>query len=166
MRTKQTGRALCYLLPVVLLLMLVNAGNAQRGKSVFVELLGNGLGFSANFDSRFRATANGFGFRAGIGFFPGTIFNAGFATIPIGLNHLAGKGPHHLESGAGVTFLPDGISVFGSDDWKVNGVLFVPSLGYRYAKQDGGFQGRLAFTPWIGSGGAVPMIGLSVGATF
>lgn len=146
--------------------LLVSTGNAQRSKSVFVELFGNGLGLSANFDSRFSARANGFGFRAGIGYFPGTIFNSGFVTLPIGLNHLAGKGPHYLESGVGVTFLPGGISVFGNNDWKVNGVLFVPSLGYRYAKQGGGFQGRLALTPWIGPAGVHTFFGLSVGGTF
>lgn len=121
---------------------------AQGNKSVSLEIGGNGIGFSGNFDMRFKKTENGLGFRAGIGIYPGTDLNSAFVTFPLGINHLLGKGPHHLESGLGVTILP-AIKAFKEDELKASGVLIIPSIGYRYAKRGKGFQGRLFVSPLI-----------------
>jgi hypothetical protein len=136
-------------------------------RSVFLEFGGNGCGFSANFDSRFGKKENGFGYRAGIGFLPrfGKVAEdvvslpVDFA-IPIGINHLAGKGPHYFESGLGLTFISG--SEFGSG----SELVFIPSIGYRYAKIGKGFQGRIAVTPFIGSVGITFYLGASVGFKF
>lgn len=41
---------------------------AQHNKAIYVEVLGNGVGISANYDMSFkRGVQDGFGFRAGIG---------------------------------------------------------------------------------------------------
>jgi hypothetical protein len=136
-------------------------------RSLFLEFGGNGCGFSANFDSRFGKKENGFGYRVGIGLVPG--FGKGADdvvslpvdfTIPIGMNHLAGKGPHYFESGLGLTFISG--SEFGSG----NQLFFIPSIGYRYAKIGKGFQGRFVTTPLIGSGGFEFYLGASVGFRF
>ncbi len=154
---------LCHLL--FLLIFSGKSSSAQGNKSVFVELFGNGIGFSANYDMRFAKKENGFGFRAGLGFYPETFFNESFVTLPIGVNHLAGKGPHHLESGLGVTFIPGGIDVFGDDEFSVNGIIFVPSIGYRYARKIKGFQARIFFSPWIAED-IQAMGGISLGYKF
>ncbi len=41
--------------------------SAERAKSVYIELCGNGIEFSANYDFRFAKKQDGFGARAGIG---------------------------------------------------------------------------------------------------
>ncbi len=147
------------------LLFFCTATFAQGNKSVFLEIFGNGIGFSANYDMRFAKKENGFGFRAGIGIYPETFVNSSFITLPIGINHLAGKAPHHLETGLGVTFIPGGIEAFGEDEIAVNGIMFVPSIGYRYARKTRGFQGRIFFSPWIGED-FVAVGGFSLGYKF
>src|SRR5262245_13870925 len=107
---------LCSLAFLTLFLFFCHGTFVQGNKSVFLEIFGNGIVFSANYDMRFAKKENGFGFRAGLVFYPATIFNSSFLTLPIGVNHLAGKGPHHLESGLGVTFIPGGIKAFGEDE--------------------------------------------------
>ena len=152
---------------------------AQGNKSVFFELGGNGLFLSANFDSRFTKKENGFGFRAGIGFVPafngdGLIFpqTPAFLTIPIGVNHLLGRGPHYLESGLGFTYIyTSGTITYDfwgySEDVSGSAIGFIPSIGYRYAQiGPGRFQGRIFVCPAIGSGGVVLFGGLSAGFKF
>ena len=136
-------------------------------RSVFLEFFGNGCGLSANFDSRFSKKENGFGYRVGIGFSSGfgevdadvISFPVEFA-IPIGINHLAGKGPHYFESGLGLTFISGRQTGSGSQ------LFFIPSIGYRYAKIGKGFQGRFVTTPLIGSGGVTFYLGASIGFKF
>jgi hypothetical protein len=136
-------------------------------RSLFLEFGGNGCGLSANFDSRFGKKENGFGYRVGIGFAPGfgkvaddVVSLPVDFTIPIGINHLAGKGPHYFESGLGLTFIS------GSEVGSGNQLFFIPSIGYRYAKIGKGFQGRIVTTPLIGSGGIEFYLGASVGFKF
>lgn len=66
----------------------------------YVELLGNGLIFSANYDVRL---INKFGARLGVGYVGGT--EAGVLTIPVMGNILLGKNGKYFEIGAGATFL-------------------------------------------------------------
>ena len=136
-------------------------------RSLFLEFGGNGCGLSANFDSRFGKKANGFGYRVGIGFSPkfGKVAEDVISlpvdfTIPIGINHLAGKGPHYFESGLGLTFIS------GSEIGRGSELFFIPSIGYRYAKIGKGFQGRFVTTPLIGHGGVTFYLGALVGFKF
>ena len=138
---------------------------AQGNKAVYAEFFGNGLGLSANFDCRFTKKENGFGFRAGLGFYPETFFNESFITIPLGINHLAGNGPHYFESGMGVTFIP-GVKVFGEDGYEASGVAFMPRVGYRYAQKKRGFLGRVFVSPLIAEGGIEFWMGLGLGFKF
>lgn len=154
---------------VILLIAFLLAGRqslfCQADKSVFVEILGNGVGASLNFDARFSKSDKGLGYRLGVGIFPGTIINAPFVTIPVGINYLAGHAPHYFETGVGATVMP-GIKVFWDDSYRASGVLFIPNIGYRYARKNKGFQGRLGISPWIGNGGVILIGGFSIGYHF
>ncbi len=151
---------------------------AQGNKSVFLELGGNGLGFSVNFDARFTKVEKGLGFRTGIGFFPGVRIgndsSAIFAwptifSFPVGLNYLVGKAPHYFEGGLGVTYLyAKGNFAFffleGED--MLSTFMFIPSAGYRFAKPGKSFQGRAFISPCIYSGGVSFYGGFSAGIKF
>ena len=153
----------------------VNTG--RPSKSFFAELGGNGIVFSANFDSRFTKSEKGLGYRLGIGFVPGIDFlffkTSTLLTIPFGINHLAGKGPGYFESGLGATYISGTVGVgslfeefVDENDVHASWLVFVPSIGYRYASIGKGFQGRIFISPLIGSGGAIIWLGASVGFKF
>lgn len=132
----------------------------KASKAVYGEFLGGGLIFSANFDTRFKGY-KGLGLRVGIGGAGGT--GGGILTFPIGLNYLAGEGPHHFEAGATFTLVTAAFD-FGGDtgsDW-----FAMPHLGYRYTKPSNSFNGRIYVGPFIGNGLTFfPFGGLSVGFT-
>ena len=68
------------------------------------QILGPGLLFSVNYDTRFKPINNGLGLRVGLGFAVG-------ATIPLSINYLIGNNNKRsfLEFGAGVTvYIPSG----------------------------------------------------------
>lgn len=165
---------------IVFFCCAVSCISAQGNKSLFLEFGGNGIGFSLNFDSRFNKVENGLGMRAGIGVIPA--INTGDAdilipstptilTIPVAINHLAGKAPNYFESGLGLTYAYVSGNV-SSDFWgydeEVKGgvLLFVPSVGYRYANTGKGFQVRVIISPLISSAGAAFWGGFSVGLKF
>ena len=139
---------------------------ASSAPNIFIELGGNGLFLSANYDQRFNKTGKGLGFRAGLGFVPGFGFGFGeistLFTIPVGLNYLVGNGPHHFEVGAGATYVSGNINVFGEDE-DASGVAFVPNVAYRYQKLGKGFTGRISISPLVGGGGMSFYFGISGG---
>jgi hypothetical protein len=147
---------------------------AQKSKSVFLEVGGNGGLGSVNFDSRFNKTEKGLGYRAGFGFIPPTYSFAdsrpSIWTIPVGLNYLIGGHRHYLETGLGITYYF--FKGTTSDVWgihendKGNGFVFIPSAGYRYAPDGKAFQGRLFVSPLINSAGASFYWGFSGGYKF
>ena len=151
---------------------------AQRNKSVFLELGGNGLGFSVNYDTRFTKAEKGPGFRAGIGFFPGARLGGDSSTlfswptilsIPVGLNYLVGKAPHYFEAGLGATYFygkGNFTFFFLETDETLSTFIFIPSAGYRFAKAGKSFQGRGFISPYINSGGVSFYGGLSAGFKF
>ena len=134
-----------------------------RAQAIYGEFLGSGLIFSAHYDFRFAKTQNGFGMRAGLGFVGGS--GGGVLTIPVGINHLAGKGPHYFESGLGVTWGATTSGDFEDDA----GFFFVPSVGYRYMPLANGFTARINLSPliYLGEGGGWLMWGgFSLGYKF
>ena len=136
----------------------------KRAQSVYGEIGGNGLLFSANYDFRFQKSDKGFGMRAGLGFFGGS--GGGLLTVPVGLNYLIGKAPSYLELGLGYTYA----SFTSSDDFiEGSGSLLVPSIGYRFQPSKKGFTGRVILSPLIGlgeGGGWVMFGGISAGYKF
>ena len=145
---------------------------AKSAQSIYLEFLGNGIGFSANYDARFKKSQKGLGYRIGVGFFPATDIiiakSSTIFTLPFGLNYLAGKGPSYFEGGLGATYLSGTVGsffggIFGDDEEKFSGFLFLPSAGYRYAPLNKGFTFRIFISPAFSSGGGGFFGGASVG---
>jgi hypothetical protein len=129
-------------------------------KSVYAELLGGGIGFSANFDSRFIAQ-NGFGYRAGLGVVP--LKGNTVITIPIGLNDLFGHGPSFFEVEVTGTILTKTSGTFNGKT--VSPVFIYPHVGYRYSKPSKSFLGRIYAGPMFYGSNIIPFAGLSLGYT-
>ena len=115
----------------------------HRAQVIYGELLGNGIVFSANYDFRFTKSQKGFGMRLGLGFFG--VSGSGIITVPVGINHLAGKAPDYFESGIGITYA----KFTGTDFFSGSGSWLVPSIGYRYQPEHNGFFWRIAISPLI-----------------
>lgn len=148
----------------------VTKPQSSNASNIFFELGGNGF-LSLNYDGRFSKKDKGLGGRIGLGIIPGV--NTGlyetstFVTIPIGLNYLAGKGPHYFEAGAGGTIGTGKFkNFFGAEAGeKETGVVFVPSIGYRYQPIKKGLTGRIVLSPLIGNG-FMWFGGVSIGMRF
>jgi len=105
----------------------------SRKKSVFIELMGNGFGATANFDMRFKRNQNdGLGFSAGAGITTGAL------TFPLMLNYIAGKRRSSFEGNIGFSnFYSSGRNevFYFDDDMSDNNTQFVVapvmSAGYR-----------------------------------
>jgi len=133
----------------------VQAQVAERTKSqgVFVEVLGNGLIYSVNYDTRFSQRFDGFGGRAGIGYI--AIEGTRLTTMPFLVNYLFGKEKHFFEIGVGTTFLAasDNSATIGpvGDRERDSAFIGTMSLGYRLEPTDGGFTFRAGITPFFDS---------------
>jgi hypothetical protein len=114
---------------------------SQRAQSVYGELGGNGILFSANYDVRFANSQKGLGARIGIGGL------ANYLTIPFAFNYLAGKAPNYFEGGLGITYATDAQAT--SD----HGTAIVFSSGYRYQPLKNGFTARVVLSPFVATDG-------------
>ncbi|RYY06350.1 MAG: hypothetical protein EOP43_06625 [Sphingobacteriaceae bacterium] len=135
----------------------------KRAQNVYVELLGQGLLLTANYDTRFSNKRNGIGGRIGVGYIAGGGDNV--ATVPIGLNYLLGKGRSFFEIGLGVTYLSGKLKddIFDED---FKSFVGTSSFSYRLQPVNSGFSFRGGLTPIFGSGYFYPFYGLSLGYTF
>lgn len=133
-------------------------------QNIFVELGGQGLLLTFNYDTRFSKRSDGIGGRAGIGYIKlGDI--ASTVTIPIGINYLLGRNGKYFEMGIGTTFVGNTFLNDGSG-FEAVGTM---SFAYRVQPEDGGFNFRIGITPIFGAqGGGYFMpyyAGLSLGYT-
>jgi len=140
-----------------------------RAQNVFIELLGQGLLITANYDTRFGNRRDGLGGRVGIGFIASEGNNA--TTIPVSLNYLLGKGNKFFEIGLGATVIAAKTTgSFFFDDDTVNrnsAVIGTMSFSYRVQPVDSGFSFRAGITPIFSSDFFIPYYGgLSLGYTF
>ncbi|MVN20902.1 hypothetical protein [Mucilaginibacter arboris] len=141
-----------------------------RAQNVFVELYGQGLLFSANYDTRFSNKRDGIGGRVGIGYF--AVDGNNLTTIPIGLNYLLGKGRNFFEVGLGATYLSaklSGDDFFKSDNSDVTGSEIIGTMSFSYRLQpiNSGFALRAGFSPIFGNGFFIPYFpNFSLGYTF
>ncbi|WP_373494282.1 hypothetical protein [Aquiflexum sp.] len=121
---------------------------STRGQSVYMEVLGNGLSYSLNYDTRFSKSLKGLGGRAGIGYVG--IDGYTLTSVPIVVNYLFGHNKHFFEVGAGATLLAASApSSFGPIDSKEKGSAFLGtmSFGYRLEPTNGGFLFRAGISP-------------------
>ncbi len=142
---------------------------------VYLELLGQGILYSVNFDHRFTPSVS-----VRIGFtswsFP-TFFVLGggridFLGVPLMVNYLSGEGRSHLELGCGIVLCRASMSEtwlwgepvgVGTEAAKVLGTA---TIGYRYQPRTKGLMVKVAFTPLFSSKRVLPMGGISLGFAF
>ncbi len=140
-----------------------------KSRSVYFEILGNGLTYSLNYDQRFQNRLDGLGFKAGVSYL--AIDGTSVSSIPFGLNYLLGKNGKYFELGLGATVLTgsDRTDVFPGDNERTRGSALIGNmiLGYRSEPVKGGFLFRASVTPLFGYGVFWPLYGgLSVGYAF
>lgn len=141
------------------------SGDQTRAQNVFVEIGGQGLLFTANYDTRFSNKRNGLGGRAGIGYI--AIDGDHVTTVPLGFNYLLGTGKHLFEVGLGATVIAAGGDDFTLFDEEASNVLGTMSFTYRLQPVNSGFAFRAGLTPVFGKGFFIPYYaGLSLGYTF
>jgi hypothetical protein len=145
----------------------VTAQELKRAQNVFIELGGQGLAFTANYDSRFGNRRDGLGGRAGVGYF--AVDGDKLTTIPISLNYLLGKGNKFFEIGLGATYtsvnMQSGDFLF--DDDSGSNLIGTMSFAYRVQPIDSGFSFRIGLSPVFNKDNFIPYYGgLSLGYTF
>nr|MBC7612395.1 hypothetical protein [Pseudopedobacter sp.] len=132
----------------------------RRAQNIYVELAGQGLVFTANYDTRFSNKRNGLGGRIGIGAIGGGGDN--LVTIPVSLNYLLGEGKNFFEIGLGATYA--NASFLDSNGSTVFGTM---SFMYRLQPIKSGFSFRGGFTPIFNADAFIPYYaGISLGYTF
>jgi hypothetical protein len=132
----------------------------KRAQNIFIEAGGQGLVFTANYDTRFSNKRNGIGGRVGIGAIGAD--GVSIVTIPISLNYLLGSGNKFFEMGLGATYLRgDFLDSTGST------VIGTMSFMYRLQPEKSGFSFRGGFTPIFNKDFFIPYyFGVSLGYTF
>ena len=132
----------------------------KRGQNVFVELGGQGLVFTANYDTRFSNKRNGIGARIGIGAIGAE--GGSIVTIPIALNYLLGNENKFFEMSVGATYLKGELL-----DETGSTIIGTMSFMYRLQPEKSGFSYRVGFTPIFNENFFIPYyFGLSLGYTF
>lgn len=142
-------------------------GIGVKEQSAFLELGGPGLAISGNYDARLHNTRTGWGYRVGMGYF-GASGNTVF-TIPLQVNYLYGERNHHLELGAGTTFLHSNGTNVGNSVWefdRITGFIGTGTIGYRYQPARAGITFGAAFVPIVSDEGLIMAGGINVGYTF
>lgn len=145
--------------------------NAQSysQNSVYVELGGNGLFYSVNYDRRFTNNVSG---RFGFMIFGGQSEQAtddqiGVGIFPVTANYLVGTGSHRLELGVGPVLMVAGGDLEEYGTVSAGGIAGVTStFGYRYQPMEGGFLFRIGLTPFYSDGRPQLWAGLSLGYAF
>lgn len=126
-----------------------NSNTTYKQNQVYLELLGNGLVYSLNYE---RLLSENFTLRAGFGYTPGLILVEGtFIQIPVTASYLLGGHSSKFEMGLGATFFSgQDVEFFGFDAEDFSVVFATGILGYRYVSH-GGFVFRIALTPFYSS---------------
>ena len=136
-------------------------------QTVYVELYGKGLIYSANYDRRFKNQIGGAGFSTGLGVFKVSDFTV--VTIPIAYNYLVGgKKGKFFETGIGMTYLnAKSTNAIESDNpSKGTTVLTNLTFGYRNQPLNGGFCFRAGLNLIAGGGYFGPFPYISLGYSF
>jgi len=145
---------------------------------VFLELLGNGLLYSLNYEWFLTAWNQRFGIRGGASFITYKISTANgagnlvLATVPVVASWYWGPSSHKLQLGLGASALyvsaaTDATGQKFSSSEEGLGIAATAVIGYRYLPRDGGFTFGIGFTPLLRAGkGFLPWGGASGGFAF
>ncbi|MBK6936777.1 MAG: hypothetical protein IPH18_07705 [Chitinophagaceae bacterium] len=144
---------------------VMNAQQPFKRNTLFIELGGNGLMASVNYE-REIIKGTGIRFQAGTGFYGSDL------TVPVGLNYLInmGKSKSWLELGTGATYTKADVHLYAIADYRklhINKQYWnlIPSIGVRSVTKEN-FVYRIRFTPVINHIGFIPFIGFSFGKCF
>lgn len=130
----------------------------KANRAVYLELAGNGVIYSINYDKIFHQKGTfKSSYRVGISLYPRN-YDRVYANVylPVEINGMYGKRNGHFEFGLGVT--PSYINYGTFDlnnfdrevlDYSGLGLAVFGRLGYRYQKPDGGFFFRVGINPII-----------------
>ena len=136
---------------------MAQEGQRTRSQAVYVEVLGNGLTYSLNYDTRFSKSLKGLGCRAGASYFADE--ESRLASFPILINYLFGRDKHYFEVGAGATLLAatseSDASPVGSLE-SGSAIIGTMSFAYRLEPQNGGVIFRAGITPVFDSSAFLP----------
>lgn len=134
--------------------------------SLFLELGGNALFYSLNFEHIFGGSnlslRVGFGYIHLYGTFFGSYHDEEDLAVPIVASYYLGGANHKLQLGAGAVFVDrEGATAYGRE------ALATLVVGYRYLPYDGGFNFGVAFTPFFSPGPVMtPSGGVNFGVGF
>ncbi len=143
----------CLSVPVVAQNIFAKDSIARH--AVFLELGGNGIAYSVNYDRLISYSEN---FKTSV---RGGVFaqwwNGGAVGFPVEINGLIGKKQHFLEVGLGgmYSYGVEGIkwkapNEQGKEGYENYSAFHVSSrVGYRLQKAEGGFFFRAAYTPMV-----------------
>ena len=158
------------LIPMLFLFTTVisSQSNEIAQNSVHLELLGNGLLYSLNYE---RALYKSLNARAGIGYYQVSEIgdggdNVSLTTVPVMINYLLGSKSSKIEVGIGACF------VFASANFEevasVSGstTLGTATFAYRYQRPEGGIMFRAGVTPFFGDIGFQLWFGIGFGYAF
>ncbi|EOZ95515.1 hypothetical protein A33Q_2877 [Indibacter alkaliphilus LW1] len=171
---------LCSVLVLLGISYEIQAQEIFRKNTLFAEGLGSGGLMSLNFDRRFSDNPQGFGIRAGLGYFQWS--SDRFLSIPLLANWLVGNNGKYLEVGAGLslayveTFQHNPNMEVSLEEFEPSsrfGLMQAPllNIGYRRQPIDGGFNFRVGLSPYVGLGGrsgisVIPWPYMSFGLSF
>jgi hypothetical protein len=103
--------------------------------AVFVEVLGNGLWYSLNYEHRILNKGLA---RIGLGLTSESL------TVPITFGGLIGESKNFFELGVGAT-----VNMHELGEGGVRAIFITGTIGYRYEKPNGKFFFRTGFTPLV-----------------
>ncbi len=136
-------------------------------QAIYFEVLGNGLTYSFNYDSRFTKSDHGLGARIGISYLTVDQGNEMIFTLTVVLNCLLGKDSKYFELGIGGTFYGSENDFFLTGEDSDSPVIGTMIFGFRHQPLDDGFMWRIAVTPVLYAGDFIPYFGgFSLGYTF
>lgn len=129
-------------------------------QALYIELLGKGFVNSVNYEHGFGKDIQSFNVQIGVGFAPTSLI-----TVPASVNYVFGRKSHHLEMGAGVTYI-NGF-LWADDDSFGPDLEAHANLLYRFQKPGGKFFFKIGATPFISRRFEIgPWFGAGVGYKF
>lgn len=133
--------------------------------AIYFELAGNSVGYSFNYERRLGSNLWG---RVGASYFPDVFVE--FVAMPIGISYLSGKEAKFFEIGLVATPAYTEAELFfdSEDKRKEFGVIFSPTIGYRYQPAEEALFFKIALTPLFTTFEKVfvPSGGISLGYSF
>lgn len=150
----------------------ISTTTPQALNAVYLSYGGPGIFFSTIYE---RQLINGnnynIGVKGGIGTSVSSVLFPHEFNFPLGIFFLYGKRKHHLDVSANLTsYLLEQYNYAADKSKKELRLLYVPSVCYRYQKPNGGFMGRIGFSPVFNRNDVtntfMPWIDVSVGWAF